>query len=162
MSQYQIDLIQSYLKPTDTMLEYGSGGSTLYFSQYVQKYISIEHDINWFDKMRGYKIPDTVQLYYCAPNNQIELPCWNGNSSDFHDYINFVDTLPYQYYDKVLIDGRARRQCGIKILDYIDSESIVFVHDFFERQRYHELKEYYEIVDQDKNNKPSLVVFKKL
>lgn len=144
------------------MLEYGSGGSTLYFSQYVQKYISIEHDINWFNKMQGYKMPDSVELYYCAPNNQIKLPVWEGSPADFHDYICFIDTLPRKHYNKVLIDGRARKQCGIKVLDYISEETVVFVHDFFERARYCELMQYYRIIDKDDDNRPSLVVLQKL
>ena len=144
------------------MFEYGAGGSTLYFSQYVEKYVSIEHNINWFNKMQGHKMPNNVDLRYCAPNNQIKLPVWHGSSADFHDYICFIDTIPYKHYDKVLIDGRARKQCGEKILDYISAESIVFVHDFFERKRYHELMQFYRIIDQDKDNNPSLAVFQKL
>jgi hypothetical protein len=161
MPQNQIDLIQSYLKPTDTMLEYGAGGSTLYFSQYVEKYVSIEHDINWIDKIRENKMPDNVELHYCAPNNKIQLPTWEGNPEDFQNYISFIDTLTYKNYDKVFIDGRVRVKCSVKVLDYLNTDSLVFVHDFFERDRYHKILEYYKIIDQDRNTRPSLVILKK-
>jgi hypothetical protein len=44
MSTRERQLIESYLRPTDIMLEWGSEGSTSYFSSYVQCYFSIEHD----------------------------------------------------------------------------------------------------------------------
>jgi len=39
----------------------------------------------------------------------------------------------------------------------------VFFHDFFERERYHDILNYYKIINEDKNNgkNPSLVVLRK-
>jgi hypothetical protein len=162
MPQKQIDLIQSYLNPTDTMLEYGAGGSTIHFSTYVKKYVSIEHDANWVSALKNKKLADNIELHHCGTNNPIHLPVWVGNVEDFKNYIHYVDTLPYAHYDKVLIDGRVRVECGKKVLDYISSDSLVFVHDFFERERYHSLYDYYELIEKDDLNKPSLAVFKKL
>lgn len=160
MSQKQIDLIQYYLNPTDTMLEYGAGGSTLYFSKYVNKYVSIEHDLNWVNKIKIQDLKENIELYHCGTDNPITLPIWQGNPVDFHSYISFIDTLPHKQYDKVLIDGRVRLECGIKVLDYLHKDSIVFVHDFFERERYHKLHEYYSIVDKEDSSIPTLAIFK--
>lgn len=161
MSKCQINLIKSYLTPKDIMLEYGAGGSTLYFSKYVKQYISIEHDINWINQLKTHNLNNNIQLHYCAPNNRIKLPIWQGNRDDFKDYINYVDALSYKHYDKVLIDGRARQYCAKSILNYIDNKSIVFIHDFFERERYHIVYDYYNLINKDNRTTPSLAVFKK-
>ena len=161
MNTNQIDLIASYLDSTHLMLEYGAGGSTIYFSQYVKKYISIEHDINWITKLKEQKLPSNVELYYCAPNNNLQLPVWEGKYQDFENYINYVDLLPYKRYDRVLIDGRARQYCAKKILNFIDQISIVFVHDFFERNKYLSVLNDYILIDKEDREKPTLAIFKK-
>lgn len=163
MTDKQIDLITKYLKPKDIMLEYGAGGSTLYFSKYVKTYVSIEHDNEWIKKIQSIiNCEPNIELHYCAPNNPIKLPVSRGSHVDFKNYINYIDTIQYKHYDVVLIDGRARQYCAQKILNYIDKDSIVFVHDFFERKRYYSIKQYYNIVDKDDTTTPSLVVLSKI
>ena len=161
MNEYQIDLIKSYLNNKQIMLEYGVGGSTLYFSKYVDKYISIEHDRSWIDKIKTYDLNPNIELHLCPPDNNIILPIWKGRENDFKNYINYIDVLPYSYYDIVLLDGRARQFCAKKILNFIDNRSIVFVHDFFERNRYNRIYNYYNLIDKSSKNKPSLAVFRK-
>ena len=51
MSRDEIGMIEGYLKPSFKMLEYGSGGSTLYFSRLVKEYYSVEHDVEWYEKI---------------------------------------------------------------------------------------------------------------
>lgn len=45
-------MIESYLQPTDVMLEFGAGYSTVWFSQFVKEYYSIEHNATWFDEIK--------------------------------------------------------------------------------------------------------------
>ncbi len=44
MSPLEQQMIEFYLQPGKVMLEWGSGFSTLWFSQFVGQYYSIEHD----------------------------------------------------------------------------------------------------------------------
>ena len=46
-SNHEQALIESFLNSTHKMLEWGSGYSTLWFSQFVDKYYAIEHDRTW-------------------------------------------------------------------------------------------------------------------
>lgn len=162
MPQNQIDLIQSYLSINKIMLEYGCGGSTLYFSKYVKKYISIEHDVKWIQNIQlSNNITDNIQIHYCPPNNKIKLPVWRGKEKDFQNYINYIDLLPYKHYDYVLLDGRCRQFCAKKIINYIDKKSIIFFHDFFERHRYHNVLQNYQIIDFDIGNKQTLAILQK-
>lgn len=169
MPDSQIDLIKRYLKSQHIMLEYGCGGSTLFFSKYVKTYVCIEHDKKWIQKIQKKieetkPIPSNIELHYCDTNNPIKLPVWRGSYEDFENYINYIEKLKYKNYDVVLIDGRARKHCAKKILPYTNSESIIFFHDFFERPRYHDILQYYQIIDEDKpeKNKQTLAILKKL
>ena len=47
MSPQEASLIESHLTPEDTMLEFGAGYSTMWFSQFVKEYYSIEHNETW-------------------------------------------------------------------------------------------------------------------
>jgi len=129
--------IQSYLKPTFTMFEWGSGGSTTYFSYFVDTYISIEHDKHWFEH--------TVSNIQKEKRKNVVLYLVPAPNKDYKKYTNqILDTeCKGMYFDAVLIDGRNRVECAIKILDYIDENSLVFLHDS-DRARYSEIYNYYE------------------
>ena len=73
MSQSEIQTIEKYLKPEFTMLEWGSGGSTLYFPKFVRKYYSIEHDMSWYDNISP-KTPNNVDYHLILPNEAITDP----------------------------------------------------------------------------------------
>tara|TARA_Y100000310_G_scaffold65582_1_gene61073 strand:- start:2977 stop:3189 length:213 start_codon:yes stop_codon:yes gene_type:complete len=52
-------LISKYLNSKKVMLEWGAGGSTVYFSKLVKQYISIEHNLEWYNKVKkeiGYNV----------------------------------------------------------------------------------------------------------
>lgn len=149
MQQKEINLIISLLKEDDVMLEWGSGGSTLFFPQFVDKYYSIEHDKEWFlrivnemesilEKLKPNKI------YFVPP----EVKEYNNpaKKEEFESYIKKVNNLPEKKIDKVLIDGRARFWCGLEVLPYLKDDSLVFVHDFMNRERYHGLLEKYNLI----------------
>ena len=51
MDEMEAVIAAEYIKGQNKILEWGSGGSTLYFPQFVKHYISIEHDITWYNKI---------------------------------------------------------------------------------------------------------------
>ena len=51
MSDNEISKCEKYIGGVDKMLEWGAGGSTLYFSSMVGKFVSIENDRGWYDKL---------------------------------------------------------------------------------------------------------------
>ena len=64
----------------------------------------------------------------------------------WYEYIDYVDKLGVKHFDVVFIDGRARADCAYKILNYINEDSIVFIHDFYPREEYHKVFDYYDEV----------------
>jgi hypothetical protein len=146
MHQSEIDLIRSYLKPTHKMFEWGCGGSTLYFSKYVNLYRSVEHNLDWYKKILP-SISNNTELYHI------------GNQKKYSDYINQITNFS-DTYDAILIDGRERVRCAIKAKNYLKDNGIIFVHDFFNRPRYNPIFEFYELINSIKNTSQTLAVLK--
>ena len=148
MHEHEQKLILDCLTEDTTMLEWGSGGSTLYFSSFVEKYYSIEHDKDWYEKVseqiKEYPFNDIVYKYI-QPNK--ENPDGRQSEYDmFKDYIDAVDNFNTKF-DVVLIDGRARRLCAKKVIPHLKPDSVVFIHDYVLRTPYHVAEDYYELVD---------------
>jgi hypothetical protein len=129
------------------IFEYGSGGSTLFWSEKGASCVSIEHDTAWYTKVRALLLHYPQIDYRCvAPvntsNEAIADPADPDSyisslsmyqSFSFLEYVSQIDAFPDNYFDVVLIDGRARPSCikhsankvsinGILILDNSDRE----------------------------------------
>lgn len=145
MKREEREIIRAYLKPTDRMLEYGSGFSTLYFSRFVQSYYSIEHDRQWYQRVQQFiaetplvarKVKKHVLVAVDPGHRGWPGGFAEGTREQFDEYIRAVHQLDGKKFDVVLIDGRARVECAKEILPYLHANSIVFVHDFTNRPRY--------------------------
>jgi len=161
MSQEERNLISKYLGYDKVMLEWGAGDSTLFFSQYVKEYISIEHKKEWYDEIKpkiNRRRPDNrfdsvnnIKLHYVKPNLPPSHP---RKPEEFLDYINYVDVLNKKY-DIVLVDGRVRPHCAYKVIPYLNENAVVFIHDFWQRRssgewarsHYHWILEHYKEIE---------------
>ena len=69
MSEKETDMIRNSLKSNHIVFEWGSGGSTLYFPQFVDKYYSVESQFHWFVLIRNTLITNNsiftnTRIYY--------------------------------------------------------------------------------------------------
>lgn len=143
MHDSEIFLVLKHLYYTDTLLEWGSGGSTTYFPHFVKKYYSIEHDGDWYNELKS-EIPSNVELYHVPWDSPRTIPT---QRNQFKTYIEYVDKLNIKKFDKVFIDGRARGWCAEYVLKYLHEDSIIFIHDFWNRPQYHVVFNWYDEVD---------------
>ncbi len=155
MHEKEIAAIEKYLGHDQVMLEWGSGGSTVYFAPKVKQLWTIEHNKEWFDKL-----PDIANLekLHVAANNLV--PITESTHNDYRDYIEITSRIKLKF-DVVLIDGRARVACAKYVLRHLHTNSVVFLHDFYKkgRERYREVLNYYDVVEEVKTQ-PGLVVLK--
>lgn len=91
-----IYFIQGRLKPEMSILEFGSGNSTLYWSKRVRKVESIEHDPAWFGKFTSEGLPQNVNITLKKLQND--------------DYTNFKSPNNIKF-SIILIDGVKRVKC---------------------------------------------------
>jgi hypothetical protein len=119
--------LQRYLKPYMKVFEYGSGGSTIFFSERVAEVFSIEHDKQWHAlvskalQQRGLT-NCSCQLHEPKPIAEA-LVAANGSHSfrfiydDYyagttvHEYVEAIDVHQDHTFDLVFVDGRVRTQC---------------------------------------------------
>lgn len=127
--------LERTLTPCMRVFEWGSGGSTLFFRRRAASVVSIEHDPEWFARVRARLAPGP------APGSVLELiaprpdpaaaaadpadpaacvssaPELRGQS--FAAYAARIDAFPDAHFDLVLVDGRARPACLLHALPKI-------------------------------------------
>lgn len=120
MHRPEVDLIASYLRPTDVYLEYGVGGSTLNFVPLVARAYAVEHNCEWATHMANViQKQQHPQAYAHLRIKCVSIaPGFRGwgtlssyehaNYRQFREYVDVVDSLAEPYFDKVFVDGRAR------------------------------------------------------
>jgi hypothetical protein len=155
-----------------SMLEWGSGGSTTCFSYFTKQYFSIEHNEEWFGKVTldierrtlqnvNYKLVPACKEF-AKPKNHRDLSYQGTPGAYFEKYIDAVglfseQKIPQPLFDVVLIDGRARTHCALKVLPFLKPNAAVFIHDFYNRKQYHKVFEFYDEVAAVRHTPQTLV-----
>lgn len=146
MFPHEYRFIEKFLSKDDIFLEWGSGSSTIFFSDMVNKIISIEHDIDWIINIKNiintYNI-NNIEIHHINAHSPDPIPC---RYEQFKDYIEYPKLNNFKF-TKVLIDGRGRKYCAKSIWNYIDEDTIVFIHDF-NRPDYQMTLKYYDVIEQ--------------
>ena len=155
------DFLLSFIKKDHTMLEYGSGNSTLILQRLVKKLVSIEHDKEWFNKI-NLQIQESVEYFLCEANNSQwenqfsfinndtlikNTKADDGGLEDFYSYILAPFKTGYKF-DRIFIDGRARVACAFVSMFLLKPNGKIFIHDFGPNTKHPYLpyRTYYDIV----------------
>lgn len=101
------------------VLEWGSGGSTVYFSEFLRNikadysWTSIEGNLKWYkDVSNAVTEHDNICVHHIAPS----------------EYVNFPLTLDGKY-DVIIVDGEFRRECLKVAFTLLDEQGAIFLHD---------------------------------
>lgn len=114
------------------ILEWGSGGSTLWFADRLPPgatLVSIDHDPAWHEQVKA-RIGkrDNVRLLLfpaikpLGKNATIE----EENADSVRDYIHAMDN---ETFDVIIIDGVARNACLRQAWQILSAEGVAFLHD---------------------------------
>lgn len=121
------EYLDSILDTQMKIFEYGAGGSTLFLAPKAERLISIEHDAVWSSRIMTHlasinKNHCEVRLLlpekeaaasFCDPgdpqNYTSSGPEFKG--LQFRKYVSSINEFPDDYFDLVIIDGRARPAC---------------------------------------------------
>ena len=127
------------------VFEYGSGGSTLYYAKKVKKIISVEHDKYWYEVVKNKLAAgglDNSEFHLCHPepimNNEPNLYSStdeNYQGMTFEKYVEKINAYPDNYFDLVVVDGRARTSCLKQVLSKVKDGGYVLL-DNSERSEY--------------------------
>lgn len=158
-------MFYKYLDKATIYFEYGSGGSTYQASirNNINKIYSVESDLQWFLKVNKNVICDKLNLIYVdlqTARNTYGGPgpcCTDQDKILYSSQIKSVSSN--SKIDLILIDGRFRVACCLKCFDIINNDCLIAFDDFLNRKEYHIVLQYYDIVEQTKDN--IMVILKK-
>jgi hypothetical protein len=116
------DFLSSWLKPTDQVVEFGSGRSTAWFASRCRKVISVEHDEGWFDKVSQ----DLVRLGLQG-NVTYRMIDQGHDENNINQYLAPLLGLEDNQADLVLVDGLHRDHCALASLPKVRPGGLVVV-----------------------------------
>ena len=97
------------------VFEYGSGFSTIWFSEKVKKIVSIEHDKNWFNIINSALIK----------NKNCDIIFKNLKYGGEYS----KEIKKYNNIDIVIIDGRDRTNCLLNSVSQLSEKGIIILDD---------------------------------
>lgn len=122
-----IDYLAGRIAPGWRVFEYGSGGSTLFWLKSGAEVVSVEHDADWYAQMQqrlkqqpqvDYRLvlPESGDICEPKPDTSADPHCYHSSDPqyaglNFRCYASQIDEFPDQYFDLVVVDGRARPSC---------------------------------------------------
>jgi len=132
-----IDFLENFLQPHMTVCEYGSGGSTLFFSRRVKSVVSIEDNRTWFDLVSRRVKEKGIQ------NVSLKLCPFDFKNPVGFENSEYLHAMPDEQFDVVVVDGseewtQVRPVCFRKAEARVKVGGIVVVDDSW---RYPELRE---------------------
>ena len=157
MSADEMKVLKANLSQATHYFEYGSGNSTILACQCpaIERIKSVESSEAYIndvllknqDVVRAHDngrlmiqhidIGETLEWGY--PSTDASKPLWP----------NYADAITHETvaYDLVLVDGRFRIACIVNVLTSLSSHCTVLVHDFWNRNFYHQVLNLVDVVD---------------
>ena len=143
---------KEHLNKTHKVLEWGSGLSTPEISTQVDFLVSIEHNTEWYEKIKSLLSGGNITncKYLLRPPNPEGIGEIGDGENLYVNFKNYVDSpIDEGPFDIILIDGRARVSCASKCHLLGHKDTIVFIHDFTltDRSYYMKSLEYLEHIE---------------
>jgi hypothetical protein len=136
----EANLVRRMYAQASTILEYGSGGSTLLGAGLGKKIISVESDRDWADRLSSDLTPfPGAAVHYAdiGPTGKWGMPSRPRFHGRFHRYaLSVWDRPDLGDPDLVLIDGRFRAACLAAVILRARRPTTVLFDDYEDRPCY--------------------------
>jgi hypothetical protein len=117
-----IDELGSVVRSGSQVFEYGGGGSTLWFLDRGAVVVTVEHDHEW---------AAVLEQSIGSGNWTLLRPTIVDGYAEYAGAISFY---PDNWFDVVVIDGRARRRCVARALTKIKPGGLLLVDDIHRKK----------------------------
>jgi len=123
-------ILSSYGRHLD-VLEWGSGGSTVYFTQFLKNkgisytWTSIEYNKVWYERISD-RVKDDKNIslaLFDVGNTELKQ-----RNAPMDEYVAYPATLEKKY-DVIFVDGRKRRRCLLEATALLKPSGVVLLHD---------------------------------
>ncbi|WP_231490655.1 class I SAM-dependent methyltransferase [Pedobacter sp. Leaf170] len=109
-----IDFIKERINKTQHIFEYGSGNSTIFYAERAGSVTSVEHDKNWFEKVKNTS-PANAEMIYCELQR-------DGEYAKKAALLN-------RKFEIIIVDGRDRVRCCAYSLDALSANGVIVLDD---------------------------------
>lgn len=117
-----VDELGEILGPGSRVLEYGGGGSTLWFLDRGADVVTVEHHAGW-----------AADLRKCVGSEPGAGERWalleRGNGDDWGAYVGAATEYPRDHFDLVLVDGRHRVRCAVAAAPHVRPGGLLLLDD---------------------------------
>jgi hypothetical protein len=150
-------MLTELLRRADRVLEFGAGGSTtLALKLGVNRLVSVESDASWIERIKAddraaQAVEDRRLTMLRADIGPIGFMGGPGKGSTRDRWPDYARTpwtqLDTGQLDLILIDGRFRVACILESILRAPPQTIIAVHDFWDRPEYHCVLPFLDLVD---------------
>jgi predicted O-methyltransferase YrrM len=115
-----VRFLDLWLKPTDTVFEWGAGRSTLWIARRVRQITSVEHDPAWFARVKSRAARQNL--------HNIELKFYPDGQASLSEpaYVAAINQVRDQF-DLVVVDGLRREQCALAAIPKLKADGILLL-----------------------------------
>lgn len=120
-----VSVCDRLVKPTDKILEFGSGRSTIWLSSRCKNITSIENDESWYKNVKA-KIS---QLNLANKAELIYAPLDKNGTLENQTYLAPVKKIQDSSLDVIIIDGKLRSYCTNLSLPLLKPGGVLIIDD---------------------------------
>ena len=125
-----IKFLQEKINTNTKILEFGSGNSTIFFSKLTKNIFSIEHNQEWFNKIKPQL--DNEVTYILKPIDYISRPPINKTFYNCDTIEQLLgQSIPEEYFDIIIIDGIDRVNCAYGSINKLKKNGILVLDDSY-------------------------------
>ena len=141
------ETVEAAYRTAETVLEYGSGGSTVLAASLGKRVFAVESDGDWA-KATGAWIAEhhpeaLARVVHCdiGPTGEWGKPFGPERMADFYRYpLEIWDDPDFRHPDVILVDGRFRVACFCAALLRVERETLLLFDDYAGRPDYHQVE----------------------
>jgi len=162
MSRKEKILFKKYSARANVYLEFGAGGTTITaLKQSGSKVYSVESDNNWLNALRqkhdiiaASETSGRLKLFHADIGSvgNFGKPLVVDNEDARVRFPHYSRRIFEAYpeartADVVLVDGRFRVACCLAVLLETKGDTIMMIHDYWNRPHYHVIKDFITVID---------------
>ena len=116
--------LEGLLRSSDTCLEWGSGRSTVWLASRVGQLRSVEHDPDWYERVRALLAERGGDL-----NSVQLLDAASDNGPHTTPYVRVIDEFAEGELDVCIVDGEHRAACAVAAVPKLTAGGLLVVDD---------------------------------
>lgn len=129
---WAVDFLSQRIRSHLRAFEWGGGWSTVWLGARCLSVVSVEHDAEWHQEVKG-----RLSKHGLTNVKLLHIPQEQGDH-DYADYVAKILWYPDEHFDIVCVDGRNRAECIKNAMTKLTQPGGMLVVDDYPRAQYQE------------------------